>query len=436
MDELQSYLAPMVIEGVQSYPTRIPFTPEAYPLEGVQSYLALIGLLGLVALAVQNDLSEFVDDEEDDSSHSDTGEDDADESRLLGIIYARVSSRRQADEGNSLREQVQNLQRIAEERGIDLVEDPIRDAGKTGTNFDREGIRHVRSLALQGEIDYVLIDDVDRVGRHAAETIFYLYELRTTCGVTVITAQSGELDVTDFKDLVAVMLKSLMSQMTNELRARRAQNGRIEEFEQGNWTTYYNTAPLGYRLTEDDWLELDSAEAETVRQLFETFLEVDIQGAYSRTTDRVEGFSGSSHRLKVILQARVYIGEPGVDAEHPDTGEPVFVEDSDLEIVDEEVFEQAQEKIERVNERYSSNSNGTQDLHDVDDFVDQFGPVAVDEACEMVRLQCRECGGDVVKNGQRTLANRRVHNYKCKECGRQRKCPTEDELDQMRAVSA
>jgi hypothetical protein len=34
------------------------------------------------------------------------------------------------------------------------------------------------------------------------------------------------------------------------------------------------------------------------------------------------------------------------------------------------------------------------------------------EACEMVRLQCIEWGGEVVKNGQRALANRRVHNYK------------------------
>jgi len=437
--DLQSYLAVRAIEAVQSYPARIAFAPDGFTPEALQSYLVLASVLAFVGLAVQNDLTTFLDSSDEESTSPDTESDtdssatETDGGQPRGVIYARVSSQRQAEDGHSLREQEENLRRIAEERDINLVAKPIKDAGETGTNFDRPGIRKVRRLACQDEIEYVLVDAIDRVGRTAAETTYYLHELRTKCGVRVITAESGELDVSKFEDLVPIVLDTLMSQRSNETRARRARMGRIEQFSRKNWSAFYSSAPLGYQYVDDDWLAVDSSEVETVRRLFETFLEVDIQGAYSATEARVAGYSSSSsHALKRLLQNRVYIGKPGIDAEHPETGERVFVEDSDLQIVEGELFERVQKKIEVIQERYSTDSGESDSPDGLEDVVSEFGLEPVVDSCEMAQLHCMDCGGDVVKNGQRTLTDRTVHNYKCTECGRQRKFPTENELSQLR----
>jgi DNA invertase Pin-like site-specific DNA recombinase len=75
----------------------------------------------------------------------------------------------------------------AEEFDIDLISDPIIDEGKTGTNFDRAGIKRVFRLAAAGELSYLLVDHVFRIGRNAPETLYYIYVLRDDCDVKFIT---------------------------------------------------------------------------------------------------------------------------------------------------------------------------------------------------------------------------------------------------------
>lgn len=351
-----------------------------------------------------------------------------------GVIYARVSSNRQAREGNSLQQQVQSLSKIAKEQNIDLVREPIRDDGETGTDFDRPGIQEVRRLAMNGEISCVLVDDVDRIGRHSAETIFYLYELRSECGVTVITAKSGELDVETFNGLAQVMLKSLSSQIANENRARRAHAASVEKFKQKDWSVFYDSAPLGYELT-DGWLEIDESEAEVVEEIFRTFLRInDYRSAYSKTADRVAELSDEmrSRKMRQILQNRVYIGEPSVNTTFLDEDTSrVTVSDDSLQIVSKSVYQSVQEKVDKVHRKNSSSPDNPDDLTD---FVDEFGFRAVIKSSDIVELRCPDCGESLVKNGQRKLSEREVHNYKCTndDCGRQRKFPTQVEIDRMR----
>lgn len=234
---------------------------------------------------------------------------------------------------------------IADREDIELVRKPITDEGKTGRNFDREGIHQVTSIAERGEIEYMLIDDVDRIGRHAAETIFYLYELREECDVTTVTASSGELDVSTFEGLVQAMLKSLSSQLANENRARRAHAASIKRFKQKDWSVFYNSAPLGYRMTDADWLEVDKSQAEDVQEIFDIFLAMDIQGAYAETAQRADCLSDNadSSQVKRALSNEVYIGKPGIDTTHPnedETGGRIYVDDEELQIIDETTFKQ------------------------------------------------------------------------------------------------
>jgi len=80
----------------------------------------------------------------DEGEGADTAEDDEQET---GIIYARVSSNEQVDEGASIDGQVDEFESIADERNINLIDEAVKDEGKLGTDFEREGVQKVFRLA-------------------------------------------------------------------------------------------------------------------------------------------------------------------------------------------------------------------------------------------------------------------------------------------------
>jgi len=132
------------------------------------------------------------------------------------------------DEG-SIEGQVEELEEIAERKGIKLPYDTITDEAETGTDFDRDGIQEVFEKAKRKDIDYLLVEKVDRVGRTAAETLYFIHILQTECGVTLLT-NSGSRDVSETPGLMQTTVLSLTAQIQNELRIEKAKKERIRGF--------------------------------------------------------------------------------------------------------------------------------------------------------------------------------------------------------------
>lgn len=91
--------------------------------------------------------------------------------RLLGLkpvsaprcaVYARVSSQKQAKDGN-LERQKQRLLEAAAEKGYQVVAVVAEQA--SGLNENRRGLRRLFTLAARGEIDLVLVEFKDRLAR-------------------------------------------------------------------------------------------------------------------------------------------------------------------------------------------------------------------------------------------------------------------------------
>ena len=99
-------------------------------------------------------------------------------SENMGVIYVRVSTKPQMKYGDPATNQENRIKEMANSRNIKAFGDPIRDVGKTGTNFIRSGIRKVADLAHSDQISYLLVDNVDRIGRDASESVFYIRRLR------------------------------------------------------------------------------------------------------------------------------------------------------------------------------------------------------------------------------------------------------------------
>lgn len=124
------------------------------------------------------------------------------QSRKPGAIYARVSTKKQADAGN-LERQRQRLMEYAARQGYQVVLEAMDIA--SGLNPRRRGLRKIVQAAEQKQIQMLLIEYPDRLARFGYE---YLVDLFRVLGVTVVvtSAQEPEDAHTELvKDLRAIV---------------------------------------------------------------------------------------------------------------------------------------------------------------------------------------------------------------------------------------
>lgn len=361
----------------------------------------------------------------------DTVTDSNNEPEKRGVIYARVSSDVQAKEGHSLETQVAELRPIAEERGITPICEPIMDEGLTGTDFKREGIRQVFHLASNGQITHLLTQDVDRLGRSTPETLYFIHILQEECNVEIITP-TGELDVTEVQGLIETTMKTLMSHVAVMGRSRKANNTVVHRFtKQKQWLSWFQLVPFGYRETEDGWIEPVPEKVEVVQDIFAHFLESESYTGTRRYINEQYGEELDNHfarsQIKRLLKRQVYVGKPTISVSNiKEDKDEICVEDSDLQLVDEETYERVETVIDRIAAKHSTD----EDAVDVDTLVDEFGLFPVIESSPVVEVVCPDCKEIMVKNGQRDLNGKfKRHNYLCNLCGQQWTFPKLSELE-------
>ena len=353
-----------------------------------------------------------------------------------GIIYVRESDISSVEDGRNLDGQIEECKETAEEAGIELVCEPITDEGKTGTNFDREGIREV-FVKSQRNVDYLIVDDLSRLGRSAPETLYFIHYMEDTVGVTIMTPR-GEINASQVDDLIQATMRSLSNQLATGYRTRASLRSRKNGFvEDRDWSSGYKTVPPGYERDEDsDWIKVNSKEVGAVQTMFEKFAKT---GSYATTAKELNEEYGDtledpleSWQVKRHLQRAVYIGKPTLHLESEQLDQSEFTaEDPNLQIVSLELFEEVQNKIEEITEKYSTD----EETLGPEDAVEMFGLLAVLNASPMVVLKCTEpgCDGELRANGQRELDGTfRGHSYQCKECGKNRKWPYLSEMKEMR----
>lgn len=373
-------------------------------------------------------------DESDNEDQGDGETQDDEDLPETGVIYIRESDISSVEDGRNVDGQIEALRELAENEEIEIVSDPIIDEGETGTNFDREGIREVFARAQQG-IDYLFVDDLSRLGRSTAETLYFIHYLQVSCGVTVMTPR-GEVNISQIDDLIQATMRSLVSQLSTRYRTRASLRSRKIGFvEEKNWSSGYATVPPGYEPDGDDWIEVNSEQYGAAEALFDEFLSTEsyastaehLNNEFDDVLDPIEPWQVKKH-----LQRKVYIGKPtlSIDSEHLDESE-FSVDDPALQIVSRKTFDDVQEQIEEIGSRYSTDG-GTVTPEKA---MEMFGLFAVISSSPVITLKCTEpgCDGELRANGQRELdGDLNSHSYQCKKCGKNRKWPYLSEMEDMR----
>ena len=82
------------------------------------------------------------------------------------VAYGRVSTENQAKHGYSLPSQLEACRKYIDQKGWGIAAE-ISDSAVSGATLDRAGLDRIREMSQAGEIDVVVVYDLDRLSRKA-----------------------------------------------------------------------------------------------------------------------------------------------------------------------------------------------------------------------------------------------------------------------------
>jgi len=278
---------------------------------------------------------------------------------MRAAIYARYSSSLQ--QATSIADQITKARKFCEKAGYEVVA-IFSDSEMTGRNMRRPGLIALKEALNQREIDIIIVEAVDRLGRRVADSLNF-FDLASFSGVKLHSLDEGP------QDFINILLRGYAAQQFSEMIAQHTRRGMQGAVTRGR----LHTSAYGYcKLDTEKGLNrgVDAGEAEIVRRIFREAAEgrsaktiaaglnADGIPAPRGGTWDASTIRGNKARHEGILNNRLYIGEASVckigRRYHPDTGEKaVFATEADAEvktfeelrIVPEDLWDAAQKEV-------------------------------------------------------------------------------------------
>lgn len=166
-------------------------------------------------------------------------------SRKRAVVYLRVSTAKQADkdddaEGYSLPAQREACYRKAEALGADVVEEYL-DRGESAKTADRRQFqRMLARIERERDVDYVILDKVDRFARNRRDDANVLFELRAA-GAQLVSVKEN-IDETPAGQLLHAIMAGIAEFYSKNLAAE-ALKGMTQKAKVGGTP---GRAPIGY----------------------------------------------------------------------------------------------------------------------------------------------------------------------------------------------
>lgn len=248
---------------------------------------------------------------------------------LRCAIYTRKSTEDGLDqEFNSLDAQREACEAYIESQkseGWKLVKTRYDDGGLSGGAMNRPALESLLEHVRAGKIDIIVVYKVDRLTRSLAD-FAKIVEILDDQGASFVSVTQAFNTTTSMGRLTLNVLLSF-AQFEREVTAERIRDKIAASRKKGLWMG--GPVPLGYDV-RDKKMQINAKEAETVRRLFELYLELDTvrdvkaeadhrgyktkEQKYS-TGRKVGGCSFTRGRLYHLLKNPLYIGR----VKHKDT---------------------------------------------------------------------------------------------------------------------
>lgn len=294
-------------------------------------------------------------------------------------IYTRKSSEEGLEQSfNSLeaqREACENYIKSQAHEGWTLVPDRFDDGGFSGGNMDRPGLRKLMDLVQNGEIDVIVVYKIDRLTRSLMD-FAKLAETFDEHGVSFVSVTQS-FNTTD--SMGRLMLNVLLSfaQFERELTGERIRDKFAASKKLGMWMG--GPQPIGYDV-KDRQLIVNESEAETVRRIFDLYLELGnvrlVEEELHRLGLRTRSYVAQSGRqmgdrtftrghLYKLLGNPLYIGDISHKGERHEGQHDAIVDRGTWDKVQATLSDNTQGKRQRVNAKEPSLLAGL--------LIDEFG---------------------------------------------------------------
>ena len=297
------------------------------------------------------------------------------------ILYTRVSTKDQAENGYSLPFQKKMLYDYCKVRGLNVV--AYFEEDFSAKTFDRPEWKKLMSLAKakKKEVDSILFIRWDRFSRNQEAALGVISELRDI-GVNVNSVEQPlDLTIPDNKALLALYL--VLPEIENDKNSQRTKNGSHQARMEGCWT---GTAPFGYinhrNELKKSTLIIDPISADLVRFAFAEMS----KGVYSaeeiRRKVKEKGKGFSKQVFLNLLRNVAYTGKVFVKAYGKN--DSATVEGLHDPIIPEELFNEVQDVLSgRIRKTAYKQVKRTADLS-----LRGF-------------LKCKNCGGNLTGSKSR-----------------------------------
>jgi site-specific DNA recombinase len=267
-------------------------------------------------------------------------------------IYTRVSTDQGLEqEFNSLDAQYDAAQayiRSQAHAGWTLLRGKYDDGGFSGGNTERPALQRLLADVRAGRIDVIVVYKVDRLTRSLAD-FAKLVELFDQHKVSFVSVTQQFNTTTSMGRLTLNVLLSF-AQFEREVTSERIRDKIAASKRKGIWVG--GMVPLGYD-TKDRRITVNEDEAERVRMIFRTYLEVGSlnplmaelrkRGVVTklrtlRTGKTIGGIPFTRGPLAYLLRNRFYIGDVAFKGQLLGGEQPA--------IIDRELFDAVQAKLE------------------------------------------------------------------------------------------
>lgn len=300
-------------------------------------------------------------------------------------LYARLSLESEENrERDTVETQMELLKNFVDQTEDIVVEKEYFDISQTGTDFERSGFDEMMQDVRNSRINCIIVKDLSRLGRNYVESgnyierVFPFFDVRFIAVTDGYDSEKGEVN-----------LAVCMSNIFNEYYSRDL-GKKIKAAARSNWTKGRCVAgniAYGLKKNPDDKYQIiyDEETAPNVVRIFEMFLEgatyADIAAAFNKegllnpraykrfiSTGKIPDtfdIRWQPGTIPKLLANRYYAGD-SVHGKHTNDSfrekkqqmEPkerwIIVENTHEPVVTKEVFERAQEEMERRKARHKA----------------------------------------------------------------------------------
>jgi site-specific DNA recombinase len=264
------------------------------------------------------------------------------------ILYIRVSTDRQAEEGFSLPAQETALRQYCKNKNIEVAA-LFKDDYSAKAGFDRPGYNQLKAFIAKNknQISYLLVTQWSRFSRELMAAFGEFYNLKQA-GIAV-NAIEQPIDFSIPENLLTASIYFAMPQVENERLALRTIAGMREAIKQGK---YIYTPPKGYKsnkLTKE--IEVDDSIAEVVKWAFNEYSKGIYTAQEVRHAANKKGLNLSKQAFLNMLSNQTYLGKVYLKEYKEEPAK--WFNASHKPIIDEHTFNKVQYLLKKKSKPYT-----------------------------------------------------------------------------------